>query len=899
LVGKNTNGENLGDALEFRTGEAVNLETNQPTVVTATSARLNGSITPEGAEIEECVFEWGPQQTPFVNTTPCAESSLEIGTGSEPKAVHANLTGLEVGKSYLFRLRAKNHFGTRRGNEVYFSALGPGILGESASGSDTTVTATACIASRGEETSYVVEYVSDAEFAGSGYANAQSVPIGGKVVEENCTVTQQIAGLTPATKYHLRFAATSAAGTAHGEDTVFSTLRSASAGLPDGRAYEQVSPPSKNGSNVQGDYLNILYASPNGDANTFYSGSGAGETESSQALPIYASSRGTSNWSTEGINPPSSLGARLRILTYKEDLSGSYAITWEARGAATLYLREKGGHLVKIASGLKLGAGLDEEKVGGAPERTNIAAESAGGSEVLFESPVKLAEGAIEGQLQQEGRPLIENLYIWDRGTGGIDLVSVLPGGTPAPEGATAGSYNWANGGAGGATGAYLTKDTLSQDGGVAVFTTMDSSHQIYARRDPLSATATTVHVSASQKTNGAGPGGTDPLGPAAAVYEGMTPDGHYIFFKSSEELTNDAYTGPADEGEDLYRYDVNSGQLTDVAPHPSGKGTDVLGIAGFSNDGSVVYLVAQGALATGGTVGAPNIYAVEGGTVRFVSTLGGSNAPDRENWIGMGILSAEVLIQKQSKVSNDGNDLLFTSTKSNPGYDSNGFTEVYRYELSSESLNCMSCNPAGFKATSGASLQAIPTPFVSAETWNPLGTRNLSADGKRAFFDTREALLSSDINGVNDVYEWEADGSGSCHSTADNGGCLFLVSSGTSPSASYFSDASASGDDVFFLTAQKLVGQDKDELVDSYDARVGGGLAAQNPPPPNPCSGEACLGSAGTAPAAQSPGSANFSGPENPKPSHKKKHQKKKKKSRNKSHGKSKAKHGQSGGHR
>ncbi len=48
-----------------------------------------------------------------------------------------------------------------------------------------------------------------------------------------------------------------------------------------------------------------------------------------------------------------------------------------------------------------------------------------------------------------------------------------------------------------------------------------------------------------------------------------------------------------------------------------------------------------------------------------------------------------------------------------------------------------------------------------------------------------------------------------------------------TSPS---FADASASGNDVFFFTDQPLVGQDQDSLVDVYDARVGGGIAAQSP---------------------------------------------------------------------
>ena len=132
---------------------------------------------------------------------------------------------------------------------------------------------------------------------------------------------------------------------------------------------------------------------------------------------------------------------------------------------------------------------------------------------------------------------------------------------------------------------------------------------------------------------------------------------------------------------------------------------------------------------------------------------------------------------------------------------------------------------------------------------------------------------MASDTNGVNDVYEWEANGTGSCHSEAQNGGCLYLLSGGTSPQPSYFGDAGANGDDAFFFTYQRLVGQDKDELQDVYDARVGGGLAAQNPSPAPPCLGEACRTAGSAAPESRTAGSSTFSGPADPKPLRCKKH--------------------------
>lgn len=124
----------------------------------------------------------------------------------------------------------------------------------------------------------------------------------------------------------------------------------------------------------------------------------------------------------------------------------------------------------------------------------------------------------------------------------------------------------------------------------------------------------------------------------------------------------------------------------------------------------------------------------------------------------------------------------------------------------------------------------------------------------------------ASHILSCQDVYEWEAKGSGSCDSEAQNGGCLYLILSGKSKDASFFADAGESGDDVFIFTTAQLVGQDEDSLVDVYDARVGGGLAGQNQPAPAECDGEAsCRPGAVAAPENAGPGTAGFSGPGNP----------------------------------
>src|SRR5262249_53519503 len=95
----------------------------------------------------------------------------------------------------------------------------------------------------------------------------------------------------------------------------------------------------------------------------------------------------------------------------------------------------------------------------------------------------------------------------------------------------------------------------------------------------------------------------------------------------------------------------------------------------------------------------------------------------------------------------------------------------------------------------------------------------------------TTSALLSQDTNGVADVYEWEKMGTGGCHAEEHEGGCLYLISSGTSRDPSFYLENDESGDNVFFSTDEGLVKGDSDESYDVYDPRVNGGFPEEAPP--------------------------------------------------------------------
>jgi hypothetical protein len=183
-------------------------------------------------------------------------------------------------------------------------------------------------------------------------------------------------------------------------------------------------------------------------------------------------------------------------------------------------------------------------------------------------------------------------------------------------------------------------------------------------------------------------------------------------------------------------------------------------------------------------------------------------------------------------------------------GYDTAGNKEIYRYD--GATLACLSCNPTGAAASASASLQTLAG---EAGSFPVLGLSdrmlNLSFDGQRAFFQSDEALVAADTDGKQDVYEWEAPGVGSC---ARSGGCLYLISSPHSPRDEYLFAVSRNGDDVFFLSGDLLVGDDKDTTISIYDARVGGGFP--EPVAGERCQGEACRGELAPAPSLPSPSS-------------------------------------------
>ncbi|HTZ63360.1 MAG TPA: hypothetical protein VMB51_04595 [Solirubrobacteraceae bacterium] len=311
----------------------------------------------------------------------------------------------------------------------------------------------------------------------------------------------------------------------------------------------------------------------------------------------------------------------------------------------------------------------------------------------------------------------------------------------------------------------------------------------------------------------------------------------------------------------------------------------DVVGtVLGNSEDGSYVYFVANGVLsdaaraegATPGDCARPsarsaaqadarcNLYLArfdsqsgQWQTPRFIASLSQQDSPD---WGSSGGLS---LASLTARVSPNGRYLAFMSRESLTGYDNRDQSteaqgardeEVYVYDAQQARLVCVSCNPQGepphgvldreatgegkgllvdrfgvWQETQAEEQGAPPRALDhwlagSIPGWTPLDpyqalyqSRYLTNQG-RLFFDSPDELVPAAHNGRQDVYEYEPQGIGSCGSAP---GCVSLISSGNSDHESAFLDASASGEDVFFLTSQALVAGDHDSSYDVYDAHV------------------------------------------------------------------------------
>ncbi len=656
----------------------------------------------------------------------------------------------------------------------------------------------ATINPEGAETEYRIEYTSQQSFEEEEFANATvaregTLPAG----LEGEEVSAPIAGLDPDSRYRFRVVAINK----EGEDKDEAGFRTysvpsfepcpnetartgLSAQLPDCRAYELVTPPDTNGRSPLGPgevgvYFPTLLTSRDGNKVTFrVEGGTLPGSEGSGTLngENYLSTRSASGWSTKIAAPNGTDAITPQPGSVSPDQEHSF---WggEIEGvlANAPYIRYPDGRSELVGRG-SLGTDLNVD--------ANLITE--GGSHIIFTT---VNTGEHDAKQLEEEAPPEGTTAVYDRTADEVThVVSLLPGDiTPAA----------------GQNASYVG---ASPDGEGIAFRIGGT---LYLRLG-------------NEVTYEVGKGVT---------FAGIAESGSRVFYL---------------KGGDLFAFDVEGKEA--VAFSESGDVTPV----NVSADGSSAYYLSPGVLTSepnpsGATpqAGKENLYLSREGAISFVGTVTALDVAGEplfnDQVLGLGqwvkSLETERPGLATSRTTPDGSALLFESRAALTGEDSEGHVQIYRYDVGEGTLSCLSCNPTEAPASSDASLQMIPTldgganPVMSAFTKIP----NLRADGDRAFFQSYEALVKGDTNGVQDVYEWEAEGVGSCRR---QGGCVYLISSGQGARDSHLFAISEQGEDVFFLTSDILLSSDLEETPSIYDARVNGGFPKAVAVP---CEGEGC----------------------------------------------------------
>ncbi len=213
LVARSDAGTTEGDDSTFTTSTAPAVSTGSAGSITPASARLKGSVTPNGRSTTWW-FEYGPSSRYGSRT-----SSHGAGSGRSARSVALTIKKLKIATTYHYRLVARNASGTTRGSDRTFSTVGPPVAQTGAPqgiGFD-SVTLTGTVDTRGRSTRWWFQYGT-----GTGYGHSTGSQSAGSRAGSR-SVSLGLAGLTASTTYHCRLVAKSDAGTTYGPDVAFTT----------------------------------------------------------------------------------------------------------------------------------------------------------------------------------------------------------------------------------------------------------------------------------------------------------------------------------------------------------------------------------------------------------------------------------------------------------------------------------------------------------------------------------------------------------------------------------------------------------------------------------------------------------------------------------------------------
>jgi hypothetical protein len=834
----------------FTTPSAMNnLVAEPPTGITDHSAELHGSYIGDGTSEVHYFYEWGPSTT-YGNKTPAPPGTAVPPTSEKVELDPASISGLERGGTYHFRLVATDAEGTNVSPDVTFTTAEAPVVSNvrSANVTESTAELRGDINPRSAHTTYEFEWGTS-----PAYGNSIPVPAGdagaGTV---KVPVSAALAGLDSGITYHFRLVATNDYGTTASPDQTFgfyppacpnSQLRqeTRSADLPDCRAYELVTPTFAAGATIMpaSGPTTSLATSPARIAygvvwGLFDPSTGEGLNAFSDA---YVSTRSATGWSQRyvgiqgGDNPPgqgTAMGgppaagfgvmtgyspvATQRGVQASPNLDRVINYNWGYPGQ--VYWAGSVGSNVPYVWDSVSGKLLerwpqDFAQVPGGEHAVGVPQASADFTHLIFSSSAVFAEGGEGNEEEIECCTGVSevwpkaSVYDYEVASGTTILASTKKNGTPFK--------------------------------GRALDVSDDGSHILMAEEMVLGPNQSQPpepkeFLAEAQIT---GPlylrvDGTETfeIAPGRKIeYAGSTADGATVYIASDEQLTPDDH----DSSRDLFVWhesEPDSLTRVSVGNHDDAGDTDACSpVEAWSVKCgiSVIHMTSHFGLTTGnghtdsylssesgdiyfespeqlagarGAAGERNIYLYREGSVRFVATMKASNRIAR------------------MQVTPDGRHMALTTGSNLTEYDSAGHLEMFLYDPETGRVTCASCRSNG-----------------QPPAGDVMGSQNglfLTSDG-RAFFSTTDSLVSRDTNEEVDVYEFTE-------------GKPQLITTGLGPGIALTGglqqypglvNVSANGTDVYFASTDVLTTQDHNGTqLKIYDARTGGGFAAERDNP-------------------------------------------------------------------
>jgi hypothetical protein len=218
IVAYNSGGTTYGGDMSFTTtSSAPTAQTLAATLVTTTSASLNGSINPNGADTT-AYFQYG-LTTSYGSTT----TSGDFGLSSQ--SVGYVVSGLTPNTLYHFRIVVTSTGGTGYGGDLTFTTTGQPPTAQTQTATLVAATSAhlnASINPNGSDTTAYFQYGLTTT-----YGNTTT---SGDFGTSSQTVGYTVTGLSPNTTYHFRIVASNGAGTSYGSDLTFITPTSPTAG---------------------------------------------------------------------------------------------------------------------------------------------------------------------------------------------------------------------------------------------------------------------------------------------------------------------------------------------------------------------------------------------------------------------------------------------------------------------------------------------------------------------------------------------------------------------------------------------------------------------------------------------------------------------------------------------